>query len=119
MRVATWSDWHAAVGTPVTVDGGGTWTVRACSDRRTSAGWATWDVTFLAPAGTGQDTVVLDLPAAGAQTVLVVPSGAHADGTLLVATFVVPDDAPTAAPDPTAPSTDGTRGPAADAGTEA
>ncbi|GCD21249.1 hypothetical protein ACFO3K_14045 [Cellulomonas algicola] len=131
MTVATWSDWRAAVGAVVPAGPHGTWTVRSCSDRRTSAGWATWDVTFLAPAGTGQETVVLDLPGAGPQTLLAVPSAAHPDGALLVATFVVPDDAPAGA-DPTGhdpgaadptdlthPTTDGTRGPAADAGTEA
>lgn len=126
MTLATWSDWRAVVGTAVPVGPHGTWTVRSCSERRTSVGWATWDVTFLAPAGTGQETVVVDLPVAGPQTLLAVPSAAHPDGTLLVATFVVPDDVPTddaptddAPADPTHPTTDGTRGPAAGAGTEA
>lgn len=130
MTVATWSDWRAAVGTDVAVEQRGAWTVRSCSDRRTSSGWATWDVTFRAPAGTGQATVVLDLPGVGPQALLAVPSAAEPDGTLLVATFVVPDDAPRgpddaltgpadASADPTHPTTDGTTGPAAGAGTEA
>ena len=135
-RVATWSDWRAAVGADVAVEPPATWTVRACSDRRSSAGWATWDVTFGAPLGTDQQTVVLDLPGAGPQAVLAVPSRADADGTVLVATFVVPDDAtddalgddpdrapgavPAAPADPTPPTTDGTPGDTApDAGTEA
>lgn len=113
-RVATWSDWHAAVGAPVPVEPDATWTVRSCSDRRTASGWATWDVAFRAPLGTDQQTVVLTLPDAGPQAVLAVPSRADADGTVLVATFVVPAD------DPTHPTTDGAPGGhATDAGTEA
>lgn len=126
MTVATWSDWRAAVGSDVPVEQRGTWTVRSCSDGRTSSGWATWDVTFRAPVGTGQVMVVLDLPGVGPQALLAVPSAAEPDGTLLVATFVVPDDAPRGPDDtlagpaaPTHPTTDGTTGPVADAGTEA